>query len=78
MSKPIETEIEDLKKQILLLTTSISQLEDVIHQYSMRETIAKVTMDAQLEEMDEAKKRISELENKRGVTLNEFKGLEGR
>jgi hypothetical protein len=75
-------EIVDLKKEAARLDTNIKQLDDMAHQYGIRQMVAEAQVVVLTEQLDEAKKRISELEEaeqkRKGVYLDESEGLEGR
>lgn len=63
-------EIADLKVKADVITIQIKQLDDMAHQYKMRAMIADSQIVSLTEDLDEAKKKMSELEEKqKGVTL---------
>ena len=70
MPKPVEEEIADLKLKADVIDLQIKQLDDISHQYGIRQMIADAQIVSLTEDLDEAKKKMNELEEKqKGVQL---------
>lgn len=73
--KSNEAEIADLKIKASVLDTNIKQLDDIAHQYGIRQMIAESQVVSLTEDLKEAKRRISELEEREQKRKGEQIGL---
>lgn len=73
VEEPKKTDAEEisyLKTKADVISIQIKQLDDISHQYRIRQMVADSQIVSLTEDLDEAKKKMSELENKqKGVLL---------
>lgn len=73
--KPDSEEIVELKNKVKAIDVEIKRLDDISHQYGIRQMIADSQIVSLTEDLDEAKKKMSELEEREQKRKGEHIGL---